>query len=217
MLNKPHPSASQLKKTTLGRLMNLDTLLDAVSNPYSALAGVIATIGTFVVDSLGSGTIVLLSLTVLILVVGVFREASKAAIYEQGAIPLPIVINVSSATQSQSALDALFNIIERDHRFRKHGDNLAQHLKILREDLIHEYRGNIHDIERLKLFLQFTRRDLERLKTQPSTDTIFHLAYIGPASVGILIGTLLGLDGIVIYQFNKTSKSYYPVIEVDDP
>lgn len=215
MLRRTRSTVGQLVKA-LSQLTNADTLLDAMSNPYSALASVVATVGTFVAESLGQGTVVVLVLTVATLLFGIFSEARKSAIYQHEAIPLPIVINVSNPARSENALATLFGVVESDRRFRRHRQNLAQYLQILPSNLVFEYRGDIHDVKRLQTFLKFTRHDLERLKAQVPTDTVIHLAYIGPASVGILIGTSLGLDGIIIYQFTKSSNSYRPVIEVSD-
>lgn len=215
MLQRMRSTVSRLVKM-VSQLTNTDTLLDALSNPYSALAGVIATVGTFVVESLEQGTLVLLGVTVAILLFGVYQEARKAAIYRHGAVPLPVVINVSNPARSENALTTLFSVIERDPRFRRHRKNLAQYLQILPADLVFEYRGDIHNASRLQVFLQLTRHDLERLKAKLPTETVIHLAYVGPASVGILVGTLLGVDGVVLYQFTKSSNRYHPVIEVSD-
>jgi hypothetical protein len=215
MLKQTRSKAGQLVKT-MGQLTNADALLSALSNPYSALASVVATVGTFVVDSVGRGTLVLLGLTVTILLFGVYQEVRKASIYQHGAVPLPVVINVSNPAHSEGALNGLFAVLEQDRRFRHHQKNLAQYVQILPPDLVFDYRGDIHDAARLKNFLQVTRHDLERLKAKLQADTVIHLAYIGPASVGILVGTLLGLDGVVLYQFTKSSDTYRPVIEVSD-
>lgn len=190
--------------------------IDTLSNPYATLASIIAMFGAFVADSLGAGYLIVFAMALLVFLFGLLNEARKADIYQHQAIPLPVVINVSNPASSENALTALFGIIETDRRFHNHRHNLGQCLKILPSELVFNYRGDIHRIEQLQDFLTITRYNLERLKEQTPKNTIIHLAYIGPASVGILIGTMLGLDGVTIYQYEKSADSYCPVIEIRD-
>jgi hypothetical protein len=200
---------------TLGSLAHHP--IDALSNPYASLASLVAMFGTFVADRYGAGYLPLLGITLVIFLFGIFSEARKAAIYTQEIIPLPVVINISNPADSNNALNSLFSLIEKNKRYRNHRNNLAQFLQILPPgDLVFNYNGNIYDTERLTDFLKVTRHDLEGLKKHTPNHTEFYLAYIGPASVGFLVGTMLGIDGLRLFQYSKSSDSYYEVISIRD-
>ena len=146
----------------------------------------------------------------------IFDELRKTDIYQHAAIPLPIVINIANPASSQSALESIFAIVEKNSRFRNHRHNLEQYLAIKFSDLIYDYPGDIHNIDMLKDFLKIVRHNLEQLKGKTPRNTTLYLAYIGPSSVGILIGTLFGTDSIKIFQYNKSSNSYYEAIHIQD-
>ncbi|MGI0488924.1 SAVED domain-containing protein [Pantanalinema rosaneae CENA516] len=201
-------------KTAIAELVHDPVAI--LSNPFTGTAGIIGAIGGLVADQLGAGYGVVLAVVLLFIGLGIWSEARKSSIYKHAAIPLPIVINVSNPANSDNALNALFNLIEQDRRFRNYRRNLAQYLQISPSDLIFNYRGDIYETERLKDFLKITRYDLEKLKTKTPRNTVINLAYIGPASVGILIGTVFSLDSARIFQYSKTSDSYYPVVEIRD-
>lgn len=185
-----------------------------LNNPFTLMAGIAGAIGGLLPVYI-NGVAVASGMAALI-VLGIWSEARKMSIYKHDAIPLPIVINVSNPANSENALSSLFNLIEKDRKFRNYRHNLAQYLQISPLDLIFNYRGAIYETERLKDFLKITRYDLEKLKTKTPRNTIIDLAYIGPASVGILIGTVLSLDSTNIFQYSKTSDSYYSVVEIRD-
>ncbi len=201
-------------KTTIVELVRDPVAI--LSNPFTVTAGIIGGIGGLVADQFGAGYGVVVVAVLILIVLGIWSEARKLSIYKHAAIPLPIVINISNPANSENALNALFNLIEQDRRFKNYRRNLAQYLQILPSDLIFNYRGDIYETERLKDFLKITRYSLEKLKTKTPRNTVIDLAYIGPASVGILIGTVLSLDSIKVFQYSKTSDSYYPVVEIRD-
>lgn len=173
-------------------------------------------LGGLIADQLGVGYLYVLLPVLALILIGIGSEARKTAIYQKESIPLPIVINVSNPASSKNALNSLFHVIEKNERFKGHKKNLSEYLRILPTDLIFNFRGDIHNQEILKDFLKITRYDLERLKSKTPRNTTIYLAYIGPVSVGILVGTMLGLDSIKIFQYSKSSESYYPAIEIRD-
>jgi hypothetical protein len=209
--------SGQILRQVKGMIVELVHDPQAILNsPLNGIAGIIGAIGGLLADQIGAGYGVVLVVVLGLFLLGIWSEARKKSLYTHAAIPLPIVINVSNPANSENALNALFNLIEQDRSFRNHRHNLAQYLKILPADLIFNYHGDIHQPERLKDFLKITRYNLEKLKQQTPKNTVIHLVYIGPASVAILVGTALSLDSIQVYQYSKTSESYYPVVEICD-
>lgn len=188
--------------------------LDLLSSPWTAIASIVAMLCGFLADQFGRGYWVVLVVVLLVFFYGIWEEDKKAQVYTEKAIPLPIVINISNPANSQNALNSLFDIIAQEHGFPNHRNNLSRYLKILEDELIFEYRNDIFSLDRLTDFLKITRFLLERLKSRTPRNTTLYLAYIGPASVGILIGTMFGTDGVRIFQYNKSSDSYFPVVTV---
>jgi hypothetical protein len=190
--------------------------LSILSNPYTAWTSLLAMFGALFADALGKGYLGVLGVAGLLFIYGIWDELRKTNIYQHDAIPLPVVINIANPASSQNALNCLFNIIEKDHRYRNHRKHLAQYLTLEASDLVFDYSGDIHNLEMLKDFLKITRHNLERLKGKTPKNTTLYLAYIGPASVGILVGTMLGTDSVKIFQYSKSSDSYYEAINIQD-
>jgi hypothetical protein len=126
------------------------------------------------------------------------------------------VIKIANPADSNKALQSLFNIIETENKYKDHKNNLDQYLNVSETDLIFNYSCDIYDQEMLKTFLQILRYNLEKLKKKTPQNTIIYLAYIGPISVAIMVGTILATEGVKIFQYNKSSDSYYPVVEISD-
>ncbi len=187
-----------------------------VTNPYASLTSALVMFGALLADRFGSGYGILFALALLIFLFGIWNELRKTNLYEHEALPLPIVINIANPARSDDALRSLFQIIEKDARYQNHRSNLEQYCAIQSSDLMFDYKANIYDAERLKDFLKITRHNLEKLKVKTPRNTVLCLAYIGPSSVGILVGTMLGTDGVKIFQYNKSSDSYHEVISIEN-
>ena len=190
--------------------------ISVLSNPYTAWTSVLAMFGALLADLFGRGYGWVLGLAVVIFLYGIWDELRKTDIYQHAAIPLPVVVNVANPASSQNALSALFHMIEGNPRFHSHRHHLAQYLTIEASDLIFNYPGDIHNLDMLKDFLKITRHNLEQLKGKTPKNTTLYLAYIGPASAGILVGTMLGTDSVKIFQYNKSSDSYFEAIHIQD-
>jgi hypothetical protein len=190
--------------------------LKILRNPITDGALGIAAILALLADQFGNGYLFILLGVLSIIVLGFWRELNKYIIYQHEVIPLPVVINVANSADSHNALNALFQIIENTRDFSEHKKNLKNILNIEPEELIFNYSSDIYDKEMLQAFLQITRHNLEWLKSKTPKDTVIYLAYIGPISCAILVGTILARDGVNIFQYNKSSNSYYPVVEVKD-
>nr|CAO88407.1 unnamed protein product [Microcystis aeruginosa PCC 7806] len=108
------------------------------------------------------------------------------------------MINIANPADSNKALQSLFNIIETENKYKEHQNNLDQYLNISETDLIFNYSCDIYDQEMLKTFLQILRYNLEKLKKKTPQNTIIYLAYIGPISVAIMVGTILATEGVKI-------------------
>jgi len=187
-----------------------------VTNPYASITSILVMFGALLADRFGSGYGILLLLVLPIFLFGIWSELRKTYLYEHEALPLPVVINIANPASSDDALRSLFQIIEKDSRYHNHRSNLEQYCAIQSSDLIFDYRADIYDSERLKDFLKITRHNLEKLKAKTPRNTVLYLAYIGPASVGILVGTLFGTDGLKIFQYSKSSDSYHEVISIEN-
>ena len=137
--------------------------LSILSNPYTAWTSLLAMFGALFADALGKGYLGVLGVAGLLFIYGIWDELRKTNIYQHDAIPLPVVINIANPASSQNALNCLFNIIEKDHRYRNHRKHLAQYLTLEASDLVFDYSGDIHNLEMLKDFLKITRHNLERL------------------------------------------------------
>lgn len=182
---------------------------------YFALALGVGPFLWYITDSL---TLSLLAsgVVVLNLFFRIWSEYSQTQVYSKGPLPLPIVINISIPANSQNALNALFDLIDHNQGLKSHQRNLAKYLQIQNSDLIFEYRRDIHNTDALKDFLKISRYRIDKLKSQTPQNTTIHLAYMGPASVGILVGTMFDTDGVQIFQYNKSSDSYYPTALIKD-
>jgi len=211
-----HPKVSFIRQSKIAIASVIRDPGMILNNPFGVIASIVAMLGGLIADQFGFGYLFVFIPALLLFIAGIWSEAGKIALYQKEWIPLPIVINISNPASSENALNSLFNLIEKDEQFRGHRKNLAEYLKILPNDLIFNFRGDIHVQENLKDFLKITRYDLERLKAKTPKNTTIYLAYIGPVSVGILVGTMLGLESLKIFQYSKSSESYYPAISICD-
>jgi hypothetical protein len=208
--------SSPLKRLSTGLGSLFRNPVSVLSNPYTAWTSLLAMFGALFADALGQGYVWVLGVAGLLFIIGIVNELRKVNIYQHEAIPLPIVINIANPASSDNALNCLFNIIEKDPRYYNHRQHLAQYLTLKASDLVFQYSGDIHHPEMLRDFLKITRHNLEKLKGKTPKNTTLYLAYIGPASVGVLVGTMLGTDSVKIFQYSKSSDSYYEAIHIED-
>lgn len=190
--------------------------LAIVRNPITEIALIIGFFLALITDQFGQGYIYVFVIVLIVVLIGIIKEAQKFIIYEKNAIPLPIVINISNPNSSENALSSIFTIIEKEAIHANHQENLQKILGIEKQDLIFNYSGNIFEKDQLQTFLKITRYNLEKIKNKTPRNTVIYLAYIGPASVAILVGTLFGTDGVKIFQYNRGEDNYYPVAEIGD-
>jgi hypothetical protein len=185
-------------------------------NPLTNTGLAIAAILAPIADQFGQGYYLIFLITALLIVIGIWRESYKYDLYKHDVIPLPVVVNIANPANSVNSLNSLFQIIEQEPQYKNHQENLKKYLNILESDLIFNYANNIYDQDMLKAFLHIFGYELEKLKRQTPKNTIIYLVYIGPVSTAILIGTILATYGVKIFQYNKSSDSYYPVVEISD-
>ncbi len=190
--------------------------LEIINNPFTAMDSIVAMVGGLMVDRSGSGYLILLAILLLLLVLGMVVEIRKMNIYQHRAIPVPVVINIANPSNSGNAIGSLFDTIESEGKYRSHRHNLSKYLDISRDELIFNYNGDIYNKAMLLDFLKIVRHDIEQLKRKAPKSTTIYLAYIGPASVAILVGTLFVQDGVKIFQYDRSSESYQTAIDVND-
>jgi SMODS-associated and fused to various effectors sensor domain len=185
----------------------------AVETPWTASAGFLAGIAPLLFSSYN---LIVFSVVIAIFLIGIAVEAKKYKIYTEDALPIPVVINIANPANSLDALNSLFNLIQTRTQYRNYRANINKYLSITESDLVYKYDGDIFETDRLKDFLKITKHDLERVKRKTPQNSIFYLVYIGPISVTFLIGSMLGREGMQLFQRTQANNSYECVMEVKD-
>ena len=185
------------------------------SNRFSVAASVLAVPIAFVADYFGMQNAYLFAaiFVLLMFVLAYLDERRKAKLYAQPNIPIPVVFNISNPADSRSALASLFGILEDD--YPRHEANLEKYFNITPDDLIFKYDGDIFDEARFTDFLKIAKHDIKRLEARTPKNVHFHIVYIGPIANAILVGTMLGTEGVTLYQYNKSSDSYTVALKID--
>ena len=194
--------------------MNLENV---ISNPLITLAGYLGAFGGLFGDFIGISYAYLYSLVsaVGLAGIGLYQEYKKDKLYKRPFLPIPIVINVGNPADSKNALSQLSRKIEEEG-FKKHLDNLKRYFSIEPDDLIFEYRGNIFDKPMLVDFLKILKHDIEKLEKKIPQGDMFYIAYIGPVSVSILVGSVFAQDAVKIFQYDKSINGYVEVVSIKD-
>ena len=187
-------------------------LNNILSNIYTQIALIIAAFGGLVSDQFSGGYFAVIVIALTIISYAVYDEFKKHKIYSQQNIPIPLVFNISNPADSKTALNSLFRIL--GEKYPDHKKNLKKHFNILENDLIFKYDGDIFDEKRFIDFLKITKHNLKKLDAQTPQNIHFHIVYIGPIANAILIGTMLGTEGITLYQYNKSTDSYTISLEI---
>ena len=191
-------------------------LKNLLSNTYVNIAALLAIPAAFLADIFGTSLAygVMFIIVLGLLIIGFFDERKKQSLYTSKTINLPIIFNISNPANSQTALNSLFKILEEE--FKNHKENLKKYLNITQNDLIFEYNADIFDENRFIDFLKITKHDIKQLQQRASNNTHLHIIYIGPIANAIAIGTILGTDGVTIYQYNKSTDSYHICLEINN-
>jgi len=186
-----------------------------INNRFANLASILAIFSAFLADFYGSknGYIWAFFTVAILFLLAYFDEAKKQKLYTSANIPIPLVFNISNPASSKSALNALFDILEKD--FPNHKKNLKKYFNIIEDDLIFKYNGDIFDEARFIDFLKITKHDIKKLENQTPKQIQYHIVYIGPIANAILIGTMLGTEGTTLYQYNKSTDAYNITLEID--
>ncbi len=182
-------------------------------NTYTKFALLIATIGGLVSDYFDSGYLIVFALVIAIISYATLNEHKKQKLYQKPNLPIPLIFNISNPTNSKTTLNTLFKILDKE--YPEHEKNLKKYLNITQNDLIFEYSGDIFDEKRFIDFLKITKHNIKKLQTKTPQNVHFHIVYIGPIANAILIGTMLGTEGVTLYQYNKSSDSYTISLKID--
>jgi len=188
-------------------------LNNILSNSYTQIALVFAAFGGLVSDQLGGGYSIVIIIAIAVITYSIYDEYKNKKIYSQKHIPIPIVFNISNPADSKSALNALFRIL--DKQYPDHKKNLQKYFNIIEDDLIFKYGDNIFDDKRFIDFLKITKHDIKKLDAQTPQNIHLHIVYIGPIANAIMVGTMLGTEGITLYQYNKSTDSYTISVELN--
>ena len=188
-----------------------------ISIPLAFLADYCSQIDFFSKNNEGNIPYFIAFFVILILfIIGVFNEYRLKKLYNSKNIPLPIVFNISNPNSSESALFSLYEKIEEDGKFLNHKKNLEKYLKIIDDDLIFKYDGDIFNEDRFIDFLKIVKHDISQLQKRIKKDIHFHIVYIGPIANAIAIGTIFATDGLTLYQYNKSTDSYQVSFTIED-
>jgi hypothetical protein len=187
-------------------------LTNILSNTYTQAALVFAAFGGLVSDQIGTGYIAVIIIVVLVLLYALYDEKKKQRLYSESTIPIPLIFNISNPTDSKSTLASLFEILNKN--YPDHQKNLQKYFNIIEDDLIFKYDGDIFNEKRFIDFLKVTKHDIKKIEAQTHAQTHFHIIYIGPLANAIMIGTMLGSEGVTLYQYDKLSNHYQVVIEL---
>ena len=191
-------------------------LKNILSNIYLNAASILAVPAAFLADVSGKPIAYAVAFIVVVglIAYAYFDEKKKQKIYTASNIHLPIIFNVSNPANSAVALEALFKILSQ--RYPNHKENLEKYLNIMLDDLIFGYQGDIFDQERFVDFLKIVKHDIKQLQQKAANNTHLHIVYIGPVANAIAMGTILGTDGVTLYQYNKSTDSYAISLEIQD-
>jgi len=184
-----------------------------LSNIYTQISLIVAALGGLIADQIGTGYAMVIIVALFGISYAVYDEYKNKKIYSKQNIPIPLVFNISNPADSKSALNALFAILDKE--YPNHQKNLQKYFNIIENDLIFKYDGNIFEQERFIDFLKITKHELKKLDAQTPQNIHLHIIYIGPIANAILIGTMLGTEGVTLYQYNKSTDSYTISIELN--
>ena len=188
-------------------------LSNIISNTYTQIALVLAAFGGLISDQIGSGYSIVIVASFALIAYSLYDEYKKKKIYSNPNIPIPIVFNISNPANSKSVLNALFEILNKN--YPNHKENLKKFFTLIEDDLIFKYDGNIFDEKRFIDFLKISKHDIKKLEAQTPQNIHFHIVYIGPIANAIMIGTMLGTEGVTLYQYNKSSDSYNISLQIN--
>jgi len=188
-------------------------LNNILSNIYTQVALIFAAFGGLISDQIGGGYFVVIVISLFGILYAIYDEKKNKKIYAEQNIPIPLVFNISNPADSKTALNALFKIL--DERFPNLEENLKKYFNIIEDDLIFKYDGDIFNEKRFIDFLKVTKHDIKKIEAQTPQNINFHIVYIGPIANAILIGTMLGTEGVTLYQYNKSTDSYTISIEIN--
>ena len=192
--------------------MYKNLLANTFNNIILQISLVIVGIGGLVADYFGHGYWIAIVIAVVGILWAIYDEYKTNKVYSAPNIPIPIVFNISNPTDSKSALKSLFGILESE--YPNHKKNLEKYFNIIEDDLVFKYDGDIFNKERFMDFLKITKHEIKKLDKQIPQNIHYHIVYIGPISTAIMIGTMLGTEGVTLYQYNKSTDSYTIGIEL---
>ena len=170
--------------------------------------------GGLLSDAIGSGYIYVLYVAGALILYTLYDEYMTKSIYLKPQVSVPVVFNISNSADTKSALRSLTGILQNE--YPEHLENLEKYFNIIEQDLIFKYDGDIFNEDRLIDFLKICKHDLKKLEAKTPKSVHFHIVYIGPASVAILIGTLFGTDAVTLYQYSNSSDTYNISIEINN-
>ncbi len=154
---------------------------------------------------------------VTIVLAGAWHKWSEQRAYQKTTIAIPFIINVANSADTVDALHKLFTIVEKDFQLKDHAQNLKEYLHIDEEDLYLKYGSGVpdelYDIDRFIRFLAVLQEKIDRLERLALNEMTLCMAYIGPASAAIAIGTLLTHSRVVFYHLDRnTNDKYFKVM-----
>lgn len=188
-------------------------LADAINSKFGILAMTIIAFGGLISDAMATGYFFVVCAGSILMLYALYKEWDRRDLYSQSAVSIPVVFNISNPADCRSALNALYGKLEQE--YPDHRESLKRYFNITDEDLIYHYNGDIYDERRMIDFLKICKHDLKRLDARTPGNVHFHIAYIGPISGAILVGTLFPTEGVTLYQYDRSNKSYSIALQID--
>jgi len=191
-------------------------LENILSNKFVTIAGILAVPAAFLADTTGKSYAYFIAFFIVtaLFAAAYFDERKKLRIYTKETLHLPLIFNISNPADPKTALNSLFTILNKN--FPNHKNNLKKYLNIIEDDLIFRYDGDIFNEMRFIDFLKITKHDIKQLQKRTVKNVHYHIVYIGPIANAIALGTMLGTEGLTLYQYNKSTDSYQTAIDIKD-
>jgi len=199
-------------------ISHIQNIFEALlENRFTAFAGVCAGAAGLLPDQFKWVYFILFPAFILFCILGTWHKLKEKHKYLQTAIAIPIVIKIASKHDANNALNDLFASIEAHGNLGNYQNNLAKYLHVDREELLFEYGSDDRDIfetERLMRFFAVVKYGINQLQRRAPQAT-FNLAFIGPISIAIALGTLFNQTPVTIFHFDNGTRKYFPVLAID--
>ena len=159
----------------------MPVLRDMLEHSVVQLLTLLMFVGGFLLDYFNKNeyffwAIIIVGLTLIAVYFDVKRVRKM---YELEVLPIPIVVNVGSDEPARYRLKQLFEILQKETKFKSLQTNLERYRNLTEDDLIFSYQGDIYDKAVIKSFMQIIRYQTKKIKHATSNNVEFHIMFYG--------------------------------------